>query len=403
MHDEISETSPIRIKDALRGLAVDEAERGRIDRVFNANDTLRVYPLENVFRPGLGDTILRRTKLWNALGNLWLEAETWDYEGGRFERNLNPVCPIDQAGDLELSTPLPAHHLGTAEARRVYRRQAHHQLERRLSELARPNPGRRHPQNFFSVQTSRPGETEIFVEAKQLFQLGSLGFGGPELCVRPQALAKNQVLSEELAGQPGQFRYIVRRRTAREGGTVGWSLEELYTSQALGQVIRWISPARLDAAAGRAPFAYWPLETIQTLLLEEGDWIHWHYSVAKAYCDQRTFVRSVQSSGDYHKIRDYLGRDLSVRWADRVHAGAKGDPYAFIMAAALRPDRNLTITRRIDISHARTLHRRLFFKGGLMLGLLIKNCWACGWIDRDPKPKSITCPFEPLVPAHTHT
>ena len=402
MNDPRSEIGPTRIKDALRGLALDDAERRRIDRVFNPHETLRVYPLENVFRPGLGDTILRRTKLWNALGLLWLEAETWDYEGGRFERNLNPICPIDQAGNLEFSPPLPAHHLDTREARGVCRRHAHHRLERSLSELARPDPGQSFPRNYLGAQTSRPGETEIFVEAKQLFQLGSLGFGGTELYTRPQVLAKNPVLSEELAGQPGQFRYIVRR-TAREEGPVGWSLEELYTSQALGQVIRWVSPVRLDPAAGRAPFAYWPLDTIETLLLEEGDWIHWRYSVAKAYSDERTFVRSVQSSGDYHKIRDYLGRDLSVRWADRVHAGAKGDPYAFIVSAALRPDRNLTITRRIEISHASTLHSRLFFKGGLMLGLLIKNCWACGWIDRDPKPKSITCPFEPLVPAHTHT
>ncbi len=397
MHSS-SKNSLVRLKDLLMAVAPTKKTAERIAKVFDPAETLRVVVLEQTFRPsGLSgnDPLIRRTKLWNVRGHLWLEAETWDYAGAHFERDLAPIARIAESANLQIQCSLRpeqiefAAHLQEksemdAQAQLTNLRvRAHTECELTLSELAARFAGKARFTNDDNVRHEIPHakDVQLWIDPTSLFDLAVCS---PTSRLVKQVAARpggRCVLSETLAGQPGDLTHHVR-----PDGPGRYIVTERYLSEATRQEIVRTFPTQFS---GDGPGAYFPLETLEALLAEQTTWTHWRYQPHRTVTDEGTFLRSIHPSSDYHKIREYLGKTQPQAWHNRINEACKTNAFALVLSASLHPIANSQISRKLQISRAKTQLTRLIYHGGLLCGFFVKHSWLFNWVTR-PNEADIT-------------
>lgn len=410
----------------LRTLLTSSAAVDQIDDVghlLNASDTLRVLPLNPVYRVGIGDVVQRHTKLWNTLGWLFFEAETWDYHGSVFERTITPICRIEEAADFPIESSLVGDQLEYAnmlrgrsqpEAQREQqsvRQTAHRSIELALSAWAARNRG--NAGDFIqptasalrALQISRgngnsspdntASTTEIWVRYDDLLETALAS--SPDLPSGAQAtpFRDKELLKESLTGEPGALTYsLIQKAAPRKRASKRFYLRESYYSDFHDQSIVWETALPEDPPT---PEIYVPLRTITLLLEQQLTWSHiTHRGVSGENAELETLFRSIHPSSDFYRVCQYLGKEQGIAWQDHVRTATKWNTQALVFTAALTERCNRIISRRLRLNRVKGVYLPVLYGGGLLLGSMLKNSWAFGWLPRSNKPVSIRHPFTPL-------
>ena len=394
----------------LQAAARNGEELMLVRKLLNPTETLRVLPLEITFRPFQGDDTPRRSRLWNTLGHLFLEAENWDHDGGRFWREVIAICPIAEAADLQIPIPLGPIQLDfanslrdqrTRESRRqhqILRLPIHSSIEAAVSEIAQNVPcawPTLSAEDKTAPHRSRQKEIELWFTVKDLAQTAILA-AGPDASdddkdeAKENALPSRPILKETLPGQTGVLEYRLHHNNG------DFELSETYRSRMFAQEVSWryeICRDNREVTKG----VFLPIDTLNVLLQDQLAWSHWSWVPSKDPADLGTFCRAIQPSGEFSKIRQYLGGSFNVAWHDAINAACKFDSFALIASCALRPKSGALITRRLRMARARTCYFRLFYRGGVIVGVLLKHCWAFGGAVRPSAPTAFTGNLEGMT------
>lgn len=376
-----------------------------IVRLFSDAGDLHCYVLEPVYRQAMGEQMLRRTKIWQARGYLWWEAETWDQTGAVFERDIIPIGSPKSIANFLVESPLNALQLRYARNLQSdsstdgistlhnLRLLVHTAVMDQLSSLAATLPCGCWPvsteEQMASIYESKKDRTELCFDYS-LLQTGTLISG--DLQVSTLEFSTSRIILEEsLRGHPGGLTFTLSRETTEP---LTYTLEEKFFSDTIQQSIIKRCPIRIPE---QVQTIYFPYKTLNQLIDEHTQFSHWRYNIERKNADEIAFARTIHSSADFVATRDYLGKLLTRSWSTEVTTAAKWDLIPLIFSAALTPIGNVQISRRLRISRTHNPINRLVYQSGIITALMIKFCWLFGWMDRS-QPCSYVYPFPALYP-----
>lgn len=330
---------------------------------------IRVFILRNDghLNPITKHPEIDRTKLWNIQGHMFIETETWGIETQQIEIQTHYLGKTKEVNNIQLQIPLTTEQIEISKniqnldkiTRYLIQTQIAHYTKLALLKIKQPMipiPTLEHPKRD-------PQEPKIHFTYQNVLQT---------LIKYSLKINENQrhILQEEKEGTLANIQYIINIQD-NEYQLQRVISEKLFNTFKIQKLNTPISTYH------NKPHNI-PLNTITTLINEQLKWTNWITRTSYENINNYELSYTIHKSGDIQEIYNYLRKDTPIILAKSIYNQSNQTLIPLLMSFATLPKINERISKKLLNSKTNPAIFKIFYKGGLINQILLKNAWITG-------------------------